>query len=100
MVSDRRRSAAGELVAGSRSRQRPPWSQEFLAEELSRRGRQTSRNQIARLELSLPGRCDLRLFAAAAIALGIERDGVVSAVAADVMVIHDHEADTLGRLHQ
>ena len=100
MANDRLRSAAGELVASSRSRQRPPWSQEFLAEELSRQGRRTSRNQIARLELSLPGNCDLRLWAAAALALGIGRDGMVSAVAADAIVIHDQEAETLDSAHR
>ena len=95
MANDRRRSAAGELVASSRSRQRPPWSQEFLAEELSRQGRRTTRNQIARLELSLPGNCNLRLLAAAALALGVGRDGVVEAVAADVIAIHDQEVEAL-----
>ena len=100
MANDRRRSAAGELVASSRSRQRPPWSQEFLAEELSRQGRRTSRTQIARLELSSPGRYDLTLLAAAAIALGIGRDGMVSAVAADAIVIHDQEAETLDSAHR
>lgn len=55
---------------------RPRWSQEFLAEELTRRGYPATRGQIARLEHTVPGAHDSELTAAVAQALQIPLQAV------------------------
>ncbi len=89
------RSATAGLLVDARRQQRPRWSQSFLADELSRRGRSTTQRQIMRLEGSSPGRCDLALLSAAALVLGIERDDVVAALSADMLSIQTSEAQRL-----
>ncbi|MEE8422453.1 MAG: hypothetical protein V3S31_06725 [Dehalococcoidia bacterium] len=56
----------GQLIASARTRMRPRWSQDFLAEELTLRGYSVTRGQIARLETASPGRHDAELLAAIA----------------------------------
>ncbi len=90
-----RPSAAARLLVDARRQQRPRWSQSFLAEELSRRGRSTNQRQIMRLEGSSPGRCDLGLLSAAALVLGIDHEDTVAAVAADMLTIQTSEAQRL-----
>lgn len=62
---------------------RPRWSQEFLADELTRRGYPATRGQIARLEHAVPGAHDSELLAAVAQALQIPLEAVQRALKED-----------------
>lgn len=75
--------AVGRLIAATRHRQQPRWSQAFLAGELTRRGFPVARNQIARLELSAPNRHNALALTVAAHVLAIEPSAVLQAIASD-----------------
>lgn len=81
------RSALSELIAEARSAQRPKWSQQFLADELSRYGQETTREQIARLERSAPFRVNPQLLAAAALLLRVEHDALSRAILRDYATV-------------
>lgn len=77
----------GELIAQMRMTRRPKWSQQFLADELCLMGYDATREQIARLERAEPLRVNPELVAAAAFALGIEREDLHSAIVSDYLRI-------------
>ena len=84
-------SVARSVAVARRSR-RPRWSQQFLAEELTRRGYPTTRNQIARLELSEANQHRADLVAAVAAVLAIDAETIVCAVASDYLAVHQRMA--------
>ena len=62
---------------------RPRWSQQFVADELTRRGYPATRSQVARLENSPPSQCNPVLLAAVARVLEISDGSVERAIIAD-----------------
>lgn len=86
----------GLLITSARRAKRPRWSQQFLAEELERLGFPATRNQIARLELSVPTRHPDELLAAAATALEIDVDAVARAVSVDYRTLHEQVRERIG----
>ena len=88
--------AVARSVATARRSRRPRWSQQFLAEELTRRGYPTTRNQIARLELSEANQHRADLVAAVAAALAIDAETIVRSVASDYLMLHQQMARRLG----
>ena len=88
--------AVAPSVATARRSRRPRWSQQFLAEELTHRGYPTTRNQIARLELSEANQHRADLVAAVAAVLAIDAETIVRAVASDYLAVHQQLARRLG----
>jgi hypothetical protein len=66
---------------------RPRWSQQFLADELTRMGYATTREQIARLELSEPGRANVELVAAITVALRLDDQVSQAAIFSDYLSV-------------
>ncbi|PKN81952.1 MAG: hypothetical protein CVU47_04830 [Chloroflexi bacterium HGW-Chloroflexi-9] len=62
---------------------RPPWSQAFLADELTRLGFETSRGAIARLERARPHEVNLDLAAAASLAMRLPPHQFIAALTRD-----------------
>ena len=87
--------AVARSVAAARGSRRPRWSQQFLAEELTRRGYPATRNQIARLELSAANHHRAALLAAVAAVLAIDAETIVRAVAGDYLALHQLMAQRL-----
>ncbi len=87
--------AVARSIATARRSQRPRWSQQFLAEELTRRGYPTTRNQIARLELSEANHHRADLVAAVVAVLAIDAETIVRAVASDYLALHQRMAHRL-----
>lgn len=90
-------ATVGELVATRRAAMRPMWSQQFLADELTRRGYPATRTQIARLENSLPTKHKAPLLAAAALVLRIPDDEVIEAIMRDYASVQRRVAATVAR---
>jgi hypothetical protein len=80
-------SAIGALVYQARSSRRPRWSQQFLADELSRLGYAVTRDQVARLELSEPCRANVELVAAISIALDLDEEVSQAAFCSDYVSV-------------
>ena len=87
--------AVGRLIASSRRQQRPPYSQQFVADELNRLGYPVTRTRISRLESSDPRRDPVELVAAIAIVLEIESEAVFRAILEDARTV---EAEIRERL--
>ena len=85
-------TTSGELVATRRAAMRPRWSQQFLADELTRCGYPATRTQIARLENSLPTKHKSALLAAAALVLGIPNAAMIDAVTRDYAIVQQRVA--------
>lgn len=65
--------AVGQVISGARHGKRPPWSQQFLADEVSRCGFEVSRSSISRIERQGASPfVDLRLLAAIAVVLEVD----------------------------
>lgn len=90
-------AAVGELLATRRAAMRPRWSQQFLADELIRRGYPATRTQIARLENSPPTEHKAALLAAAALALQIPVDAVIEAIIRDYAAVQQRVAAIVAR---
>ena len=83
------RSAVGNLVARSRAGMRPRWSQQFLSDELTRRGFPVTRSQIARLETGVPNSRSMELVAAIAIVMPLPVSSVTDAIVHDFLAAHE-----------
>jgi hypothetical protein len=80
-------SHVGELVQRARAQQRPRWSQQFLADELTRLGYTITREQIARFERSDPLRTNIELLAALAFVLKLDLQQLQAALFADYLAV-------------
>ena len=82
----------GELLATHRAAMRPRWSQQFLADELTRCGYPATRTQIARLENSLPTKHHSALLSAAALVLRIPNAAMIEAMTRDYAIVQQRVA--------
>jgi hypothetical protein len=80
-------SAVGRLIQEARMNRRPKWSQQFLADELSRVGYETTREQIARMERSEPCHLNAELFAAVAGVLRLDEQLLQAAMFDDYLTV-------------
>ena len=90
-------TTVGELVATHRAAMRPRWSQQFLADELTRCGYPATRTQIARLENSLPTKHHSALLAAAALVLRIPNAAMIDAMTRDYATVQQRVAAIVTR---
>ena len=88
--------AVAQLARGLRRAKRPRWSQQFLAEELTRHGHAATRNQIARLEISESNRHPPELVAAIAVLLDADLNDLVKAIARDYLTVHRRVREGMG----
>ena len=71
---------------------RPRWSQQFLSDELTRRGFPVTRSQIARLETGVPNARTMEIVAAISVVMPIPINSVTDAIVQDFFAARERVA--------